>query len=66
MAYYLKIKSGKVQLYNTRSNGVLDTFGRDIKDVDIQGDEIVAYKKNEKVELYRIHKGKVKGPYSVR
>lgn len=66
MAYYLKVKSGKVHLYDTKANGALAVFGRDVKDVDIQGNEIVVYKNNQKIELYKVDKGSVKGPYQVR
>lgn len=66
MAYYLKVKSGKVHLYDTKANGALAIFGRNVKDVDIQGNEVVVYKDNDKIETYKISKGSVKGPFQVR
>lgn len=65
MAYFIDLKNGKAHLYSTKNNGVLDSFGKNITAIDIQGSEIVLYKKN-KIEIYKVVKGKVKGPLQVR
>lgn len=66
MAYYLKIKNEKVHLYNTKTNGELAVFSKNVKDVDIQGDEIVVYLQSGKIEIYKVEKGSIKGPIQVR
>lgn len=66
MAYFIKKRSGKLHLHSTKTNGSLGCFGKDVDKFDIQGNEIVVYKNNGKLELYRIIKGSVKGPFEVR
>lgn len=66
MAYYGSIKKSKFNLYSTDANGVLDTLKvSGVKDFDIQGTELVLTFE-DRVELHKINKGRVKGPYQIR